>query len=153
MDEEHSKKEARKLTNERNKNGDWKGKTIRDVFRRANYLDPDARVTTDVLLGLTKGWISRGWGYKNILDDVKISHRGWTRGPENKKQKNEDAAGRGIIQKCYVSFTYVIGTYTHAHTHLHCTYIHVYVRNRKTHRTYTGYVAKRSICIYDHECK
>lgn len=117
------------------------------------YSDPDVEGDTDLLLGLKTGEFLERMGCENTLDNVKISLRGWTRGSiekkKKKKDKYEDAPGRGLFKKkkkCYVSFTYVmIGTYTHAHTHI---YIQVHIN---THICTRDTSAKWSICIYVHE--
>lgn len=68
-------------------------------------------------------------GYENIFRrrEKLVIEGGRGRGSKTRRRCGKG----GIIQKCYVSFTYVmIGTYTHAHTHIHTsthmyTYTHV----------------------------
>lgn len=44
----------------------------------------------DLLLGLTKGWFSRGWAiYENILATWKFSHREWMRGSWTKQKQKK----------------------------------------------------------------
>lgn len=58
---------------------------------------------TDLLLGLKTGEFLERMGCENTLDNVKISLRGWTRGSiekkKKKKDKYEDAPGRGLFKK------------------------------------------------------
>lgn len=67
------------------------------------YSDPDVEGDTDLLLGLKTGEFLERMGCENTLDNVKISLRGWTRGSiekkKKKKDKYEDAPGRGLFKK------------------------------------------------------
>lgn len=108
------------------------------------YSDPDVEGDTDLLLGLKTGEFLERMGCENTLDNVKISLRGWTRGSiekkKKKKDKYEDAPGRGLFKKkkkvlCVVYVCDDRNIHTRAHTHLHTsTYKYTYM--------YTGYVCK-----------
>lgn len=81
-------------------------------------------------------------GLRNNLDEVYLLTGGWTRVQKGRR------CGKGIIQKCYVSFMYaMIGTLTHAHTYTHthtrarASSVHTNCTRKRYTGTHTGYVA------------